>query len=191
MGLLILLIGPNIIRSRNAAPAGQPATGGTREDPRPAHAVLDSRPDGPSDQQHGHRDRYRRLRVGDHHLRHLHLAVVAGDPPAGWAHRAAGGPDPRDVRGHAPALDLDRAVPAVPVHGLQRSAAFRLRNHGNSPAFFTRWVRRWDFASGPPEPLAPEAGDGVSWCIFPGGTGGCPFGLNNHTPPPSLSSRHW
>jgi hypothetical protein len=49
--------------------------------------------------------------------------------------------------------------------------AFRLRNHGSSPAVVTRWVRRWDFASGPPEPLAPEAGDGVSWCIFPGGTG--------------------
>jgi hypothetical protein len=49
--------------------------------------------------------------------------------------------------------------------------AFRLRNHGSSPAFVTRWVRRWDFASGPPQPLAPEAGDGVSWCIFPDGTG--------------------
>jgi len=46
-----------------------------------------------------------------------------------------------------------------------------LRNHGSSPAFVTRWVRRWDFASGPPEPLAPETGDGVSWCIFPGWTG--------------------
>jgi hypothetical protein len=35
-------------------------------------------------------------------------------------------PDPRDVRGHAPALDLDRAVPAVRVRGLQRSAGLQV-----------------------------------------------------------------
>jgi hypothetical protein len=50
--------------------------------------------------------------------------------------------------------------------------AFRLRNHGSSPAFVTRWVRRWDFhASDPPVVLGPDAGDGVSWCIFPDGVG--------------------
>jgi hypothetical protein len=47
---------------------------------------------------------------------------------------------------------------------------FRLRNHGPSPAFVTRWVRHWGLDSSDRPPLTADRGEHVAWCVLPGGT---------------------
>jgi hypothetical protein len=49
---------------------------------------------------------------------------------------------------------------------------FRLRNHGTSPAFVTRWIKHWDLTSPEDvERLSANPGEEVGWCIFPNGEG--------------------
>jgi hypothetical protein len=54
--------------------------------------------------------------------------------------------------------------------GTQVRLDFRLRNHGSSPAFVTRWIRHWDLDSSERPPVTAERGEQVAWCVLPGAT---------------------
>jgi hypothetical protein len=69
---------------------------------------------------------------------------------------------------HRPWLSIE-PFQRYPFTGSQVRLEFRLRNHGPSPAFVTRWVRHWDLDSSDRPPLTPERGEQVTWCVLPGG----------------------